>query len=280
MIRTYQSIFPGMFRPREEMPQDLLAHVRYPSMLVNAQARAYTLYHIENPQTFYNQEDLWAIATAEMAEQGAEPQTMAPYHVLMDLPGESQTGLEFLNILPFTPAGQGRSNMVGWLAARNDGANYGKTIVYSFPKNVTVTGPAQIRARVNQDPQLAQLMTLWSQRGSEILRGSLIVIPLAESLLYVEAFFLQAQGTESKLPELRQVAVATQDRLASAPTFEKALACSSPSLRPTSSKRCSNNRPTASKAGSSRRTRPHNRNNRQPASRSNPRRHPPPCRRR
>jgi uncharacterized membrane protein (UPF0182 family) len=230
VIRTYQGIFPGMFRPRDEMPQDLLAHVRYPSTLVSAQARAYTLYHIENAQTFYNQEDLWAIATGEMPEQGAEPQTMAPYHVMMDLPGENNAALEFLNILPFTPAGQGRSNMIGWMAARNDGQNYGKTIVYSFPKNVTVTGPAQIRARVNQDSQLAQLMTLWSQRGSEVLRGSLLVIPIADSLLYVEAFFLQAQGTESKLPELRQVAVATQDRLATAETFEKTLSKLFPEL--------------------------------------------------
>jgi hypothetical protein len=230
IVKTYQAIFPEMFRPRDEMPQDLLAHVRYPSTLVSAQARAYTLYHIENAQTFYNQEDLWAIATGEMAEQGAEPQTMAPYHVMMDLPGENEAALEFLNILPFTPAGQGRSNMIGWMAARNDGQNYGKTIVYSFPKNITVTGPAQIRARVNQDSQLAQLMTLWSQRGSEVLRGSLLVIPLADSLLYVEAFFLQAQGTESKLPELRQVAVATQDRLATAETFERTLAKLFPEL--------------------------------------------------
>ena len=120
--------------------------------------------------------------------------------------------------------------MIGWLAARNDGANYGKAVVYSFPKNVTVSGPAQIRARINQDPQLSQLMTLWSQRGSELLRGNLLVIPLADSLLYVEAFYLQAEGTQSKLPELRQVAVATQDRLAYGKTFEEALRALFPEL--------------------------------------------------
>jgi uncharacterized membrane protein (UPF0182 family) len=120
--------------------------------------------------------------------------------------------------------------MIGWLAARNDGANYGKAVVYSFPKNVTVSGPAQIRARINQDPQLSQLMTLWSQRGSELLRGNLLVIPLADSLLYVEAFYLQAEGTQSKLPELRQVAVATQDRLAYGKSFEEALRALFPEL--------------------------------------------------
>jgi uncharacterized membrane protein (UPF0182 family) len=154
---------------------------------------------------------------------------MEPYHVLMQLPGEQQSSLEFLNILPFTPAG-GRSNMIGWMAARNDGEQYGKVLVYSFPKNVTVNGPSQIRARVNQDPELSKQMTLWNSRGSELLRGNLLVIPIADSLLYVEAFYLQAEGSQSKLPELRQVAVATQDRLASARTFDEALKILFPSL--------------------------------------------------
>ncbi|HKP12724.1 MAG TPA: UPF0182 family protein, partial [Blastocatellia bacterium] len=223
IIQVYQRIFPTLFRAADEMPDDLRAHVRYPSSLVNAQAQAYLLYHMTNPQTFYNHEDLWAIAASEATvKQGQEAEPMQPYHVLMQLPAEANAPLEFLNILPFTPSG-GRSNLIGWLAARNDGADYGKVIVYNFPKNVTVNGPAQIRARINQDPQLAQLMTLWSQRGSELLRGNLLVIPMADSLLYVEAFYLQAEGTQSKLPELRQVAVATQDRLAYGRTFEEAL---------------------------------------------------------
>jgi uncharacterized protein len=230
IIQVYQRIFPALFRTADDMPDDLRAHVRYPSLLVNAQARAYLLYHMTNPQTFYNHEDLWSIAASETpTQQGQEPDPMQPYHVLMQLPAEPNAQLEFLNILPFTPSG-GRSNMIGWLAARNDGANFGKTVVYSFPKNVTVNGPAQIRARINQDPQLSQLMTLWSQRGSELLRGNLLVIPLADSLLYVEAFYLQAEGTQSKLPELRQVAVATQDRLAYGRTFEEALRALFPEL--------------------------------------------------
>jgi len=149
--------------------------------------------------------------------------------VLMQLPGEQNHSLEFVNILPFTPSG-GRSNMIGWMAARSDGANYGRTLVYSFPKNITVNGPAQIRARINQDPQLSQLMTLWNQSGSELLRGNLLVIPTGASLLYVEPFYLQASNSTSKLPELRQVAVATQDQLRTAKNFDEALALLFPGL--------------------------------------------------
>jgi uncharacterized membrane protein (UPF0182 family) len=224
IIKAYQDIFPDLFHPKSEMPQDLLAHVRYPSLLVSAQARVFTLYHMQNTQTFYNHEDLWAIAAGEGAQQSAETDTMQPYHVLMKLPGEENATLEFDNILPFTPSGPGRSNMIGWMAGRGDGENYGRTLVYSFPKNVTINGPAQIRARVNQDPVLSQQMTLWNQRGSELLRGNLLVIPIADSLLYLEPFYLQAEGSQSKLPELRQVAVATQDQLKAARTFEEALA--------------------------------------------------------
>ncbi len=230
IIKVYQSIFPTLFHPNSEMPEDLREHIRYPTTLVNTQARAYLLYHIQNPQTFYNHEDLWAIAASEApVQQGAEPASMDPYHVMMQLPGESDSPIEFLNILPFTPSG-GRSNMIGWLAARNDKENYGHSVVYSFPKNVTVSGPAQIRARVNQDSQLSQQITLWNQQGSELLRGNLLVIPLDDSLLYVEAFFLQASGGQSKLPELKQVAVATQDRLAAAKTFDEALRLLFPEL--------------------------------------------------
>jgi uncharacterized protein len=147
--------------------------------------------------------------------------------MLMQLPGEEKN-LEFVNILPFTPAGQGRNNMIGWVAARSDGDNYGQMLVFSFPKNVTVNGPTQIRARVNQDPQLSGQMTLWNQSGSKLLRGQLLVIPLADTLLYVEPFYLQASN--SPLPELRQVAIATQDKLTTAKTFEEALQALVPEL--------------------------------------------------
>ncbi|HYV05156.1 MAG TPA: UPF0182 family protein [Blastocatellia bacterium] len=225
IIKVYQAIFPSLFLPASDMPADLREHVRYPSFMLNLQARVYTLYHMQNTQTFYNHEDVWEIAAAEGTVQGGtEPPPMQPYHVLMQLPGEDNSPLEFASVLPFTPAGPGRSNMIGWLAARSDGANYGHTLVYSFPKNVTINGPAQIRARVNQDPQLSGQITLWNQQGSELVRGNLLVIPIADSLLYVEAFYLQASGGTSKLPELRQVAIATQDRLSAAKSFDEALA--------------------------------------------------------
>lgn len=232
IIKAYQAIFPSLFHPASEMPADLREHVRYPSVLLNLQARVYTLYHMTNTQTFYNHEDVWAIAAAEATAQGGPDAAvpMQPYHVLMKLPGENDSALEFASVLPFTPTGPGRSNMIGWLAARSDGANYGQTLVFSFPKNVTINGPAQIRARVNQDPQLSGQITLWNQQGSELLRGSLLVIPIADSLIYVEAFYLQASGSASKLPELRQVAIATQDRLVAAKTFDEALALLFPGL--------------------------------------------------
>jgi uncharacterized membrane protein (UPF0182 family) len=221
IIKSYQNIFPSLFLPASEMPEDLRAHVRYPSLLVGLQANVYTLYHIQNPQTFYNHEDLWAIATEEVPNpQNKETAYMRPYHVLLQLPGTEQR-LEFANILPFTPAGEGRNNMIGWLAARSDGNQYGHTLVYSFPKNITINGPTQIRARVNQDSQISSQMTLWSQKGSRLIRGSMLVIPLGDALLYVEPFYLQAES--SPLPELRLVATATQDRLTAGKNFDEAL---------------------------------------------------------
>ncbi|HWX42372.1 MAG TPA: UPF0182 family protein [Blastocatellia bacterium] len=233
IINSYESIFPQLFHPSSEMPTDLLQHIRYPRLLVDAQAQAFTIYHMQNPQTFYNHEDLWAVATADQgttASQGGDQTTgfqrgaaqaapMQPYYVLMQLPGEQQQQLEFASIVPFTPSG--RANMIGWMAAESSPEHYGHTLVFSFPKSLTVNGPAQIRARVSQDPTLSAQMTLWNQQGSRLLRGNLLVIPIADSLLYVEPFFLQAEN--SPLPELRQVAVATQDRLATGKTFAEAL---------------------------------------------------------
>jgi hypothetical protein len=231
IVKTYWNMFPTMFHSVSDMPADLREHVRYPDLLVAVQAQAYTLYHMQNPQTFYGREDQWAIATGEPAQPGTDPPPMEPYYVLMQLPGEQQ--VEFVNILPFTPTGPGRNNMIGWLASRNDGARYGQVVVFSFPKSLTVNGPAQIRARVSQDAQLSALMTLWSQKGSEVVRGKLLVIPIADSLLFVESFYLQAAGSTGKLPELRQVAVATQDRLATGKTFAEALNLLFPELATT-----------------------------------------------
>ncbi|HKY05307.1 MAG TPA: UPF0182 family protein, partial [Blastocatellia bacterium] len=227
IIKSYQSIFPSLFVASDEMPADLRSHIRYPDMLADAQAHAYTLYHVESAQTFYNREDLWAIPAIDQpaqqgpAQPGAEAAQMEPYYVLMQLPSESEKNLEFISILPFTPAGPGRNNMIGWMAARSDGDKYGQTLVFTFPKNVTVAGPMQIKARINQDAKLSAQLSLWDRAGSKVLRGNLQVIPIADSLLYIEPFYLAAEN--SQLPELRQVAVATQDRLATDVSFESAL---------------------------------------------------------
>ena len=228
IARAYQQIFPSLLLPASEMPADLAEHIRYPSFMLNMQAIVYTLYHMQNPQTFFNQEDLWAIPNDEAMSAKEEAQQMRPYHLLMQLPGED-AGLEFVNILPFTPAGQARNNMIGWMAARSDGQNYGQMLVFNFPKNATVNGPTQIRARINQDSELSAQMTLWSQKGSTILRGSLLVIPLADTLLYSESFYLQAEN--SPMPELRLVVLATQERLAAGKNLEESMQNLLPELR-------------------------------------------------
>jgi uncharacterized membrane protein (UPF0182 family) len=221
IIRSYQKIFPSLFRSNEEMPPDLKAHIRYPDLLVGAQARAYTLYHTDDAQNFYKREDVWSLPTVDPgADQDAKPNFMEPYYVLIQLRQEGSDRLELVSILPFTPAGP-RNNMIGWLAARSDGDKYGQTLVYTFPKNLNIAGPAQIRARVNQDPQLSQLMSLWDQRGSRLLRGNLLVMPIGDSILYIESFYLAA--ATSQIPELRQVAGATQDKLATGRTLDEAL---------------------------------------------------------
>ncbi len=228
VIKSYQSIFPSLFVAAGEMPEDLRGHIRYPNLLARVQSLAYTLYHIQNAQTFYNREDLWSIAVVDSSTDGKDPQPMSPYYVVMRLPDEQE--LEFISLLPFTPAGPNRNNMIGLIAQRSDGDKYGHTIIFSYPKNITVNGPAQIKARVNQDAQLSQLVTLWNQQGSRVIRGNLQAIPIAHSLLYVEPIYLQA--VNSPLPELKQVAIATQDKLVSAKTFDEALALLFPGLSP------------------------------------------------
>jgi uncharacterized membrane protein (UPF0182 family) len=173
-----------------------------------------------NPEVFYNREDLWTVATETGMASGGEQQTQAmqPNFVLMKLPGED--GLEFVEILPFTPAN--RNNLIGWIAGRSDGEHYGTSVVYDFPKTRLVDGPQQIEARIDQNAQLSGQLTLWNQQGSHVRRGSLLVIPCGRALLYAEPIYLQAD--RSPMPELRLVVLALQDRLAYAPTFEAALA--------------------------------------------------------
>jgi hypothetical protein len=220
IIAAWRKIFPGLFKDAAEMPSWQRKHVRYPELMLSLQAEAYGLYHMTNPEVFYNREDLWTVATqAGMGDQGEQTtEAMEPNFVLMNLPGES--GLEFVEILPFTPAN--RNNMIGWIAARSDGEHYGTAVVYDFPKTRLVDGPQQIEARIDQNAQLSGQLTLWNQQGSHVRRGSLLVIPCGKALLYAEPIYLQAQ--RSPMPELRLVVLALQDRLAYAPNFEGALA--------------------------------------------------------
>src|SRR5579864_7946856 len=172
-----------------------------------------------NPEAFYNRDDLWTIATEVGMSEGGQQvtQAMQPNFVLMKLPGE--TGEEFVEILPFTPAN--RNNLIRWIAGRSDGAQYGTSVVYNFPKTKLVDGPLQIEARIDQNAQLSGQLTLWNQQGSHVRRGALLVIPCGRALLYAEAIYLQAE--RSPMPELRLVVLALQDRLAYGPTFESAL---------------------------------------------------------
>ena len=220
IINAYRAIFPTLFKDASEMPSGLRKHVRYPEMQLELQAAVYGLYHMTDPGVFYNREDLWTVASENRStdnkDQAAQP--MLPNFVLMTLPGEKST--EFVEILPFTPGN--RNNLIGWIAGRSDGDNYGSLVAYNFPKNKLVDGPLQVEARIDQNPQLSGQFSLWNQQGSRVVRGSLLVIPIGKGLLYAEPIYLQAE--RSPMPELRLVVLALQDRLAFGPTFEAAMA--------------------------------------------------------
>jgi len=220
IIAAYRRIFPGLFKDAAMMPPGLRTHMRYPELLLKLQAEVYGLYHMTDPGAFYNREDLWTVATEVGMSEGGQQvtQAMQPNFVLMKLPDE--TGMEFVEILPFTPAN--RNNLIGWIAGRSDGPHYGTSVVYNFPKTKLVDGPLQIEARIDQNAQLSGQLTLWNQQGSHVRRGALLVIPTGRALLYAEPIYLQAE--RSPMPELRLVVLALQDRLAYGPTFESAMA--------------------------------------------------------
>jgi len=219
ILAAYRVIFPSLFKDAAAMPSGLRKHVRYPELLLRLQAEVYGLYHMTNPEVFYNKEDQWTVATEVGMGNSGEQQTQAmqPNFVLMKLPGES--GVEFVEILPFTPLS--RNNLIGWIAGRSDGEHYGTSIVYDFPKTKQVDGPLQIEARIDQNAQISGRLTLWNQQGSHVRRGTLLVIPSGRALLYAEPIYLQAD--RSPMPELRLVVLALQDKLAYGPTFEAAL---------------------------------------------------------
>jgi uncharacterized protein len=211
IIAAYRALFPSLFKDSAAMPAAVRKHVRYPELLLSVQAAVFGLYHMTNPDVFYNREDLWSIASENNQRQ-------PPNFVLMTLPGERS--MEFVAILPFTPAN--RNNLIGWIAGRSDDEHYGEAVVYDFPKTRLIDGPLQIEARIDQNAQLSGQLTLWNQQGSHVHRGSLIVIPIGRALLYAEPIYLQAE--RSPMPELRLVVLAVQDHLAYGPTFGSALA--------------------------------------------------------
>ncbi|MBA2573102.1 MAG: UPF0182 family protein [Gemmatimonadetes bacterium] len=213
VVRTYSRIFPGIFQPLSAMPADLLAHIRYPEDLYRIQTAMHTVYHMDEPETFYNREDQWQIP---MMGQG---QREAPFmrRIVMRLPDEERA--EYIFMTPFTP--RQKDNLASWMVARSDAEHYGKLVVYRFPKQSLIFGPQQVVNRINQDTEIARQISLWDQRGSQVIRGELLVIPIEESLLYVQPIYLRAEG--GRIPELKRVVVAYQNRVVMEETFDEAL---------------------------------------------------------
>jgi uncharacterized protein len=216
LIRAYQAIFPSLFQPQEEMPDFIRQHLRYPEDLFSLQADIYRTYHMRDINVFYNKEDLWAIPQELL--QGGSQQLVEPYSVIITLPGESED--EFLLIQPFTPTN--KDNLIAWIAGRADGEHYGQIVVYQFPKQELIFGPLQIEARIDQNPEISAQISLWSQQGSQVIRGNLLVIPLDDSLLYIEPLYLQAET--GKIPELKRVIVASGENVVMANTLAAGLA--------------------------------------------------------
>jgi len=196
------------------MPDSIKEHLRYPQDLFKIQTQIYRNYHMEDPVVYYNREDVW-----EIPQENYQGTTInvEPYYIMNQLPGEDKA--EFILMTPFTPSN--RDNMVAWMAARNDGEHYGELFTYRFPKDQLVYGPNQIESRIDQESEISQLLTLWSQRGSDVIRGNLLVIPFNNSVLYVEPIFLQAEG--GGIPELRRVIVSYKNQIIMRENLEDAL---------------------------------------------------------
>jgi hypothetical protein len=214
IVRSYERAFPGTMHPLSEMPADLRRHVRYPEDIFNIQTAIYSTYHMEDPQIFYNREDQWEVPAMG---SDAQAEMMEPYYTIMRLPGEKKE--EFILMLPFTP--KKKQNLAAWMVARSDGDEYGRLLVYRFPKDRLVYGPKQIVARINQDTEISRQISLWDQRGSQVIQGTLLVIPIESSLIYVQPLYLKAES--GKIPELKRVIVAYENRIAMDETLDQAL---------------------------------------------------------
>jgi len=214
LLAMYKRAFPGVFKNLNELSADLKSHLRYPEDMFGIQADEYKTFHMTDPQVFYNREDLWV---APQEKYDGAVAAMDPYYILMKLPGSQQ--LEYLIMTPFTP--QKRDNMIAWLAARCDFPDYGRMLFYELPKDKLIFGPNQISAMIDQSTTISQQLTLWDQKGSGVIRGKLIVIPIENSFLYVVPLYLKAEGTS--FPQLKRVIVATGDKVVMEPTLDEAL---------------------------------------------------------
>ena len=214
IIQTWQRLLPNLFQPLDTLPPALRKHLRYGNDLLSIQSERLLTYHMDNPQVFYNREDVWEIPTEIY---GNESQPVAPYFAILRLPGTPTP--EFVQLLPFSPVS--RNNLVAWLAARSDGENYGKLLLYQFPKDEPVFGVEQVEARINQEPEISEQITLWNRSGSRAIQGNLLVIPLGETLLYVEPVYLEA--VEQGLPTLARVIVVHENQIVMKPSLEEAL---------------------------------------------------------
>ncbi len=215
---TYARIFPGFFKPLAEMPAGLRSHVRYPEDIFAVQSQVFATYHMTEAATFYKREDQWEIPVIEETVESGGGVTMQPYYTIMRLPGERDA--EFIQMLPFTP--RRKDNLAAWLVARSDGEHYGRLSVFEFPKQSQAYGPKQIVGRISQDQTISPQITLWNQQGSQVIWGTMMVIPIEESLIYVRPLYLRASG--GKIPELSRVIVAYEDRIVMEPTLEASLA--------------------------------------------------------
>ena len=217
IINVWQNIFPGVFRPMEEIPENIKQHLRYPEDIFQVQTHVYAVYHMTSPHIFYNKEDLWEIPSITSG-RGSSP--MSPYYTIMRLPQEQQDqNEEFIQMLPFTPGR--KDNLSAWMVARSDGDNYGRLMVYRFPKQKLIYGPRQIIARISQEAEIARQISLWDQRGSQVIQGNLLIIPIEEALLYIRPLYLRADS--GKIPELKRVIVAYENRIAMEETLEASI---------------------------------------------------------
>lgn len=227
LIQTWSRLFPSLFQPIDAMAPVLRSHLRYPTDLFKAQSSQLLTYHVLDPQVFYNRDDQWAYPREIYAGETA---TVQPYYLITRLPTAASE--EFLILTPFTPLG--RNNMIAWLAGRSDGEEYGRLLLYEFPRQRLIFGPEQITARINQDPQISEQITLWNREGSRAAEGNLLVIPIDQALLYVEPLYLEA--SRNSLPALTRVITAYQDRIVMTPSLleslQKLFPDSTPALTP------------------------------------------------